>query len=91
MACNGCNGCNGCDDGGVEFNGYTRSWQPNDTSTGYVGDKYGGLFGSSAWRSSSQHNVNTIGGDRVNIISTPFEELGSTLSEVFGSTLASSG
>jgi hypothetical protein len=50
----GCDGRNGrddfdgCDGRGVEFYGYTRLRQPNDTSTGHVRDEYGEQFSRSA-------------------------------------------
>jgi hypothetical protein len=57
-------GCDGCDGRGVEFYGYTRLQQPNDTSTGHVRDEYREEFG----RSLGQHRVNTLGGHRVNAL-----------------------
>jgi len=56
--------CDGCDGHGIEFHGYTRLRQPNDTSTGHVRDEYGEQFG----RSLGQHLVNTLGGHRVNTL-----------------------
>ena len=63
-ACDGCDGrdgCDGCNGHGIEFYGYTRLRQPNDTSTGHVRDEYGEQFG----RSLGQHLVNTLGGHPV--------------------------
>ena len=62
--CNGRNGHNGYDGRIVQFYGYTRLQQPNDTSTGHVRDEHGEQFG----RSLGQHHVNTLGGHRVNTL-----------------------
>jgi len=60
----GRDGYDGYDGRGVEFYGYTRLRQPNNTSTGHVRDEYGEQFG----RSLGQHRVNTLGGHRVNTL-----------------------
>jgi hypothetical protein len=57
-------GHDGCDGRGVEFYGYMRLRQPNDTSTGHLRDEYGVQFG---W-SFGQHRVNTLGEARINTL-----------------------
>jgi hypothetical protein len=64
--------CDGCDGRGVEFYGYTRLRQPNDTSTGHVDRTRSGRVRRAVCQecrmSSSQYRVYTLGGARINTL-----------------------
>jgi len=87
-----CDGHDGCDGRSVEFYGYTRLRQPNDTLTGHVDrTRQQDTFGTSTESSLARVWVSIVSTPSEDIVSTPSEEFGSTPSDEFGSTSASSG
>jgi len=103
-ACDGWDGWDGCDGHGVEFYGYTRLRQLNDTSTGHLRDEYGEQFsrglGQHRVKNVGEHGVNTLGGARINTLGGVWVNIGIIRMSLgqhrhhqdeFGSTSASLG